>query len=283
MAKLDILEEMVEKATGGDVEPKNETEALKMLSEAGMGGAGVTSWNDLTDKPFGEEVMQLPLIPEETFVQNQRGGVSLSATKPEMMTSGETYTVVFDGIEYPCVCSIYNGMGGAVYQLGNKSILASGYEDTGEPFWLEISAYNGIPNVYVGSAEYGVEHTIGIPNPTVEGVVVIPLEEKYLPPTSKGDFIVKITDLGTNGYTADKTTSEIYNAALEGKNVKAVFDNGNGTLYILPLITASDYGSDFSGITAHAIDSYKITIITVLPDSISVQSAYPDIEFVDGM
>lgn len=66
---------------------------------------GVTSWNDLPDKPF-EPVDVVHL--EETSVVTSENNV-IKATVPIVM--GETYTVVVDGVRYTCVGNDHSGMG----------------------------------------------------------------------------------------------------------------------------------------------------------------------------
>jgi hypothetical protein len=114
---------------------------LKMLAIAGMNGGGsggsgggVSSWNDLTDKPFGE--MEMYLIPETdfTFTNEQLGFLGYAEMTSVNMTVGELYRVTWDGVEYAREAKEANGM---VY-VGNAS--AMGAEDTGEPFLVTISS-----------------------------------------------------------------------------------------------------------------------------------------------
>lgn len=108
---------------------------LKEFGGGGSGGSGggVSSWNDLTDKPFFEEKTELiaetsietaqsTMLPHFLYVAELPTAVDF--------TEGQTYEVVFNGESYISVCD--NGL------VGNKAIFGEG-EDTGEPFMLLVA------------------------------------------------------------------------------------------------------------------------------------------------
>lgn len=113
---------------------------LNALGKVG-GGGGVGSWNDLTDKPFGEEVAYILPESELTFEMQEDLGVSVAFVEfASDFVEGETYEVNFDGDVYNCTCFVEED-GSSL--LGNIGIFAG--EDTGEPFVLGV--LEGMPVV----------------------------------------------------------------------------------------------------------------------------------------
>ena len=135
---------------------------VSALEQGGVGG-GVSSWNDLTDKPFGEEadgtVKQLDnkylsildheaasenvLLPSYTGTNTYlelNGGISAFMLIPEATqeiyeawaTNGDDVTVIYDGETYICPIQEIQGMKAA----GNLSSM--GGSGNGEPFVLAV-------------------------------------------------------------------------------------------------------------------------------------------------
>lgn len=120
------------KAMGGTVDdlPDNlETTYLRRILEcvSGGSGGGVTSWNDLTDKPFGKTEGVDILTTGDDFTFIEESGVYVCAIT-SVPTVGETYTVTYNGVDYETV-AIQTSDGVA---LGNLAMM--GLDDTGEPF-----------------------------------------------------------------------------------------------------------------------------------------------------
>lgn len=101
-------------------------------------GGGVTSWNDLTDRPFG--LVETAIIPETTpeFVYNDNDGVYASQIQiTEKVESGLSYKVMWGDALYEVTAIDISGDG--ILYGGNFSLF--GLEDTGEPF---LFIYQGI-------------------------------------------------------------------------------------------------------------------------------------------
>ena len=110
-----------------------------------------------------------------------RDGVSYIVNLSEAfeIVEGQTYTVSWDGIEYECVCSVYNSLP----VLGNLSISGAG-DNTGEPF---AYLYNG--RVLTGqfyTLDTSASHTISVK--TAEEVIT-PMAEEFLPANVKNTTV----------------------------------------------------------------------------------------------
>ena len=143
------------------------------------GGGGVTSWNDLTDKPFGEVPGLVELMPETAAVEypDSPFGPAWMFTTAPVLAVGETYTVVYNGAAYECVGMSapegYDNDPKAV-ALGNFAVL--GGTNTGEPFaMLVMPTYQQIMAIDFAGA---TSVTLSIKQASM---IVHPLDSKYLP------------------------------------------------------------------------------------------------------
>lgn len=107
------------------------------IDESYLPNGGVTSWNDLTDKPFGEEVSEVEIFAEQDLSFRALEDIPLSiweiAPAAVHLIEDEEYVVVWDGSPHLCtaVAAIFNGVSGL--GLGNFALAGLG-ENTGEPF-----------------------------------------------------------------------------------------------------------------------------------------------------
>lgn len=168
--------------------------------EASIPG-GVTSWNDLTDKPFDEQFEQTTILEEcEVAIGENRIWASLPATTRPFNTENSTYIVTFQGVEYNCTPMLVKK---DCMVLGNATILD--YEGgNNEPFAIDVYTDNnglfteGYLNVpEEGPAVYSVK---------IQEVasIITPLDRKYLDfdiddyvKTEVLDDYVKTEDMGT--------------------------------------------------------------------------------------
>jgi hypothetical protein len=106
------------------------------------------SWNDLTDKPFGELLtggIILELTTETSFHEYSNGvAQTLVDINPPSYSPGKDFCVIFDGKDYICR-NFYGGAGGTFYGIGNLALFSKynfGTErddlpNSGEPFcWV---------------------------------------------------------------------------------------------------------------------------------------------------
>lgn len=120
---------------GGKWEAKN--------APSGSGGSGgVSSWDDLTDKPFGEEnevVFDGVFQDEIDSITGTWEGVGfIEDTTPATLKVGETYTVTWEGKKYECECKSTNG----VPWIGNPTGVTE--ESGSEPFTIMRVAVEGL-------------------------------------------------------------------------------------------------------------------------------------------
>lgn len=146
------------------------TEAQQKQARENIGA--VKSWNDLEDRPFGEERAKRTIFEESEF-SFVDGGVEIDYS---LFSINETaYIAKFDGVEYQFDDCVSDG----VICFGNLSflnaMLGTENEDTGEPF-----AVVAIPDFEMAAivAPNGNTHTVQIVGVTVD---VSPVKEKYLP------------------------------------------------------------------------------------------------------
>ena len=199
------------------------------------GGSGVTSWNDLQDKPFGEGEA-ITILPEYTFTLNDvSDGVKFGvASFSEVGASGrgfnigdtviihavsQTYEVVVTASQEDCLfgpglpeakVTLHSALKFSLICDTKKTILE------GEGGFLLVS--DGFPaNKFIIAAE-------------VRGVKTI--DPRYLPQTG-GNMIIHITQTedGSN-YIADWTYEEIAEAIQKGIIPVCVF---GGRLFYLTL------------------------------------------------
>lgn len=141
------------------------------------GGGGVSSWNDLTDKPFGEETTELFSKREDFNTQTGEFytvfpfGEDIGVT----LKTGETITIEWDGVLYDLE------VGDPVYKIGNESLSGSG-GDTGEPFFLNLAT----STCY--AKESGI-HTFKTISKTIKT-----LDEKFIPDLPPILFVNFATD-----------------------------------------------------------------------------------------
>lgn len=107
----------------------------KFLPEGSSGG--VSSWNDLTDKPFYEEGNLEVFLPEEedSFELNGDFGLYFAAgIKPASLVIGETYTVYWDEKEYVCTAIDASSLNGGAEMIAIGNGVGFGLPGNNEPF-----------------------------------------------------------------------------------------------------------------------------------------------------
>jgi len=149
---------------------------IKYRPEKNSGG--VSSWNDLTDKPFGEETGMVEVLPETTVTGE--AGYELIIPNIIDVTVGATYIVTHNGVDYEQVGQAIDVDG--ISAVGFGDLTNFGGTGNGEPFTMIIFPADIAPQMGVGgmlvNADGSTSATISI---TTEGTVITPIEGKYLP------------------------------------------------------------------------------------------------------
>ncbi len=212
---------------------------------AGEGGSGATSWNDLTDKPFGTEIKNVALATGA--VVRIEGEWSNDPAFPvtdnlKGVFDGALATVTINSTEYKTRwvdTSNAFGVTGS-FALGNLSKLGGNAfenDNTGEPFVFDYDKRNGrLCMVHENDGTYTVDVTS-------EVKIVSTIDPKY---TETWDMVIRFTpdnedyDISSEQVTAKHFTiekgssKELIAAAEEGRVPKAVvlnFPNWGGAVY----------------------------------------------------
>lgn len=142
---------------------------------SGGSGGGVSSWNDLTDKPFGETVETVPVLEETTYdgFEEYDGVYSYAVSPPNYTLSpGETYIVEWNGESFTCTAQDTIMSGVVIVALGNAS--AFGLSGNNEPFCIVWNQYE----VTYASLDNKTSNTVGIYQ---GGTTIKTIDPKYLP------------------------------------------------------------------------------------------------------
>ena len=174
---------------GQDLTPITRMEMfLKNFGGGGGGSVPKPLTYDYMPEGYPKKTVQTVTLMEEqevTFSDNGETYVAASPVEFEI-TEGETYTVVWDGVEYKCVCYTQ----GRYLCIGNPR--AFGLEATDEPFvYTPSEGYLWI------SYDTATTHTISV---TTSAETITPMAEEFLPIlTSPNGTKYKITvdDSGT--------------------------------------------------------------------------------------
>lgn len=160
----------------------------------GGGGGGVSSWNDLPDKPFGEEMGLVEILPETSPVYDENEG-GFGMTSPLGLVDGETYIVNWNGKEYTStavdVSSMSNEPSGSILVMGNLGAMVPDFPKTGEPYVIQDIAANN-RSLFL-SLDGTTELTLSIAHETT---TIKTIDPKFLPESvpSKGVEEVRFVD-----------------------------------------------------------------------------------------
>lgn len=230
-------------------ESSSHTVAIYTVEDTPSGG--VSSWNDLTDKPFGEETDKVEVFAEQTLegfaLDSQYNLFARSVMPVEVsLTLGETYTVHWDGKSYDCIAQDGSVVSPGAIALGNLSNFAG--VGNGEPFALGVmflrdgdEEFSALAILVLDPTDTSTSHTLAI---SKDGVVVKLLDRKYLPGPPEFD----LTAMGLPALTMDGTTVSV--SAIDVSDLMAAFgkgpvkltfevDSGTGTIGMQPILCAT--------------------------------------------
>ena len=155
---------------------------------SGGSGGGVTSWNDLEDKPFGEEGGLEAIIENESpEIQNDDGLIQCE-TLIIPLVAGEKYKVILDGMEYQFTATEAELYGDQFVYIGSEQMFNDINAGTNGDFFI-ASVWEDGQCVYTALVYYTDNTTITL-SVYKDATVIHPLDEKFIP-----DSIAKVEDI----------------------------------------------------------------------------------------
>ena len=139
--------------------------------------SGISSWNELTDKPFYDEQNRVEILAETTLEFESEPFIEISPS-PFVLVEGEKYFVVWNGVECECICAPDTIHGGGLPCLTDVSENAEGVTGNfliiyGSP---EITGADGGAVMFQTITSLGT-YTVAIYQDTT---VIKHLDNKYL-------------------------------------------------------------------------------------------------------
>ena len=164
------------KTVNGKAPDENGNVEVEIPEDSG----GVSSWKNLTDKPFGEEDNREILFQEqevEGFALIDPYGMLGKSISPAPFAPviGETYSILWDEQEYSCQAIDASTAMPGIVAMGNGS--AFGFPGNNEPFIIAVSELD-ISFFVTDLNDQKQMHRIGI---CQGGIEVKTLDAKYLP------------------------------------------------------------------------------------------------------
>ena len=206
---------------------------------SGGGGSGVSSWNDLTDRPFGVETRTL-ILKESVVVLNESGNGFISKPLNGVPVAGAKYVVKWSLETYECKgIDMSAAMGTTAIAIGNLDGLTGG-EGTGEPFAIVLYPDGYSDDEYaeihaVDDRYYGAHVAIKI-----ESVEVSKIPEELLP-TMPSVMFVNVEGEEPSEFVPDKSYLEAAVAMMSGQMVYLRCTRSDG-IVILPCIALNSAG-----------------------------------------
>lgn len=242
--------------------------------EGGSGGGGVSSWNDLTDKPFYEEI-----VPAINITNPDYATVTEDATGM-FIVEGQTIPMKLYRVGAALSAEVLNGATfGFTQEIGGESesetetidpedIIESA--DTNENIIGRICVGNfpailvaDVPNATLEYDFDGLQVSATLPTPgtyfvwvsqniegqellayttklqKAAGTVVHKLDQKFLPDSGgAGGLVVNMTlDAQTGVVTGDKTFRQVFNTMKTAGNVILYIDYGNESFDVYKVLS----------------------------------------------
>lgn len=240
-------------------------------SDSGSGG-GVSSWNDLTDRPFGD--MEIVIAAEKTFSQSD-GNSQFTDLNSTMVHDGQELVVYFDGVRYTCKVKDWGDDIGLA--TDNYADMLTGTSEL--PFCLIFKSTQ--TNISVTSSG---EHTA-----SVYMVETVRMDGKYLPEglpyTEVGmvEFLpeTQAVDMGDDGFAITNAINGIeigksYTVSYNGVPYECMANP-----FELEGVTLSAFGNG-AAMELQFGNNEPFFMLVVPPDMVSAMGAGAQIMSLDG-
>lgn len=162
---------------------EQKAQARVNIGVAAVAGGGVSSWNDLTDKPFYEE-SGTEVVLEETIYEgfasdsSLDGAYAMGTSAQLILVAGQNYKVIWDESEHTCTAFDFNMNGYDWVGLGNDDLLTGTATSPVEPFVVAYSEEITTLTLVALDGSTDTSHRVGIYHETT---TIKTLDSKYLP------------------------------------------------------------------------------------------------------
>lgn len=205
---------------------------IKKYIDENAGSGGVSSWNDLEDKPFGEEGGTETLMEEQTvegFAYDSGYGVyGVGRSATFELVVGQTYQVIWDTSEHTCTAYEFASSGFTGVALGNESVMTGVSSDIVEPFVILYVTSSNYNSFFALDGSTDASHRVGI---FCDTTVVTPLDARFLPSPVSIDLSAYESDGRiVETYADGSVVTTVMEFDENGKPTKITDSNGNVTV-----------------------------------------------------
>jgi hypothetical protein len=203
---------------GADIDVTAEVGQTIIVKEVDASGKP-TKWESADYQPrthWAEEAVILP----DTPLQFEDGQLDIPTQYVSItLNAGETYKIMWNGVEYSCVCTEMYMEGYRCLIVGNFSA-ASGTGDTGEPFVIMATE----ELVSMAALDGSTSVTLSI-----KGAVYTPIPVQYM--TNAFPYYIEISGSGTTDdpYVCHDTVANVYAVYASGRTMIVrwtIYDTG---------------------------------------------------------
>lgn len=200
------------------------------------GGGGVTSWNDLTGKPFGEQEDYIELWAETSF---NSSSYKIMPAPSIAFKEGDICRYTYDNSVYETQIIKHPDSEGGYWLIGgNPYVVIGSLPDNGQPVAFHYYSRNKTYFVEARSKTSGI-HTFSAGKLET---VTKPLDEKYIPDTiARSSEIPSLNGYATEQYVDDAIANIEISGGSDGKDGISATHSWNGT--VLTITSASGTSS----------------------------------------
>lgn len=219
--------------------------SLLAMRNKSTAGGGVSSWNDLTDKPF--DIVEL--MPETQFVYDESFSAFVAQTDFEF-AAGRTYIVNWNGVEYISTARAgqitLNGIFAFVIHVGNPVII--GGENNGLPFAVVRILFENGSKGLIGATP-------------LDGSTAVTVGIKGYTFNDTSDTVVLDARVSSTSIIIYVTPEQILAAFMDGKRIVFPFYasvNAHGIPTAFKQCVVSEVSADASSFVAYSVSEVNV-------------------------